>query len=100
MLVPESGIFLFADSSLFWKSANVVSVGDFLFFFRRTFCGFSVLFFACAEDFSGISIFLLFVYPFFLFSFFDLHVFVLFKFSKQTCVLCAVEKRLFMTGWC
>ena len=40
--------------------------------------------------FSGISIFLLFVYPFCFV--FDLHVFVLFKFSNQTCVLCAVEK--------
>lgn len=51
---------------------------------------FCFVFFACAEDFSGISIFLLFVYPFCFV--FDLHVFVLFKFSNQTCVLCAVEK--------
>ena len=51
---------------------------------------FCCCFFACAEDFSGISIFLLFVYPFCFV--FDLHVFVLFKFSNQTCVLCAVEK--------
>lgn len=69
-----------------------MSVGDFLFFSFSEGCSVAFLFcfFACAEDFSGISIFLLFVYPFCFV--FDLHVFVLFKFSNQTCVLCAVEK--------